>query len=171
MAPRLPYVTSSLSQPANHGSSHGRRARAVRSLFFGKERAPSESMQGCGLPYPIFTENPRRVLLGNWAFGINFTRILGASAKYKALPRSDWIRMRPAAFGFPRTPLLGDSVNRGNLPLAQYVGAHADHDARQGTQVSDDERLEHVEPLPISKAYSGKTRCSRRARRSRCSSF
>ena len=55
---------------------------------------------------PLFTELPRRLILGNWASGINFTRILGASAKYKALPRSDWIRMRPAAYGFPRKLLL-----------------------------------------------------------------
>src|SRR5215218_7939945 len=64
MAPRLPYVTSSLSQPANHASSHGRRARAVRSLFIGKERAPSESVLGVRA-VPLFTENPRRGVLGN----------------------------------------------------------------------------------------------------------
>src|SRR5215218_5497922 len=62
MAPRLPYLTSSLSQPANHASSHGRRARAVRSLFIGKERAPSESVLAVRA-VPLFTENPRRTLL------------------------------------------------------------------------------------------------------------
>src|SRR5215217_5716337 len=64
MAPRLPYLTSSLSQPANHASSHGRRARAVGSLFFGKERAPSESVLGVRA-VPLFTENLRRLILGN----------------------------------------------------------------------------------------------------------
>jgi hypothetical protein len=59
-----------------------------------------------GLRLLLFTELPRRLILGNWASGINFTRILGASAKYKALPRSDCIRMRPAAYGFPRKLLL-----------------------------------------------------------------
>ena len=29
------------------------------------------------------------------------------------LPRSDWIRTRPPAYGFPRITLLGSSVNRG----------------------------------------------------------
>src|SRR5215208_838468 len=51
-------------QPANHASSHGRCARAVCSLFFGKERAPSESVLGVRA-VPLSTENPRRVLLGN----------------------------------------------------------------------------------------------------------
>src|SRR5215207_9329349 len=76
MAPRLPYLTSSLSQPANHASSHGRRARAVCSLFFGKERAPSEGVLG-GRAVPLFPENPRRTLLGNRASGITHSRKVG----------------------------------------------------------------------------------------------
>src|SRR5215207_5837831 len=88
MAPRLPYVTSSLSQPANHASSHGRRARAVRSLFFGKERAPSGGVLGVRA-VPLFTENPRRVLLGNRASGIRGSRksslVLCSASGYTAL--------------------------------------------------------------------------------------
>src|SRR5215208_4549595 len=62
-------------QPANHGSSHGRRARAVRSLFFGKERAPSESVLGVRA-VPSFAENPRGFLPGNWASGTADSRKL-----------------------------------------------------------------------------------------------
>src|SRR5215208_6534766 len=60
-------------QPANHASSHGRRARAVRSLFFGKERAPSESVLGVRA-VPLSTENPRRTLLGDRTSGIRASR-------------------------------------------------------------------------------------------------
>src|SRR5215212_11703363 len=38
-------------------------------FFFGKERAPSESVLGVRA-VPLFTENPRRCLLGNRASGI-----------------------------------------------------------------------------------------------------
>src|SRR5215210_3973469 len=64
MAPPATLTDLFPEQPANHGSSHGRRARAVRSLFFGKERAPSESVLGVRA-VPLFAENPRRGVLGN----------------------------------------------------------------------------------------------------------
>src|SRR5215212_11199079 len=73
MAPPATLTDFFLSQPANHGSSHGRRARAVRSLFFGKERAPSESVLGVWA-VPLFPENPRRTLLGDRASGIRGSR-------------------------------------------------------------------------------------------------
>src|SRR5829696_2082386 len=64
MAPPATLTDLFPEQPANHASSHGRRARAVRSLFFGKERAPSESVLGVRA-VPLFAENPRRGVLGN----------------------------------------------------------------------------------------------------------
>src|SRR5215218_5671003 len=64
MAPPATLIDLFPEQPANHGSSHGRRARAVRSLFFGKERAPSESILGVRA-VPLFAENPRGLILGN----------------------------------------------------------------------------------------------------------
>src|SRR5215207_1056063 len=82
MAPRLPYVTSSLSQPANHASSHGRRARAVRSLFFGKERAPSESVLGVRA-VPLFAENPRRV--PSRKLGFRYCRFSETKASHSSL--------------------------------------------------------------------------------------
>src|SRR5829696_8191343 len=69
MAPPATLTDLFPEQPANHASSHGRRARAVRSLFFGKERAPSESVLGVRA-VPLFAENPRRLILGNRASAI-----------------------------------------------------------------------------------------------------
>src|SRR5215217_2671414 len=73
MAPPATLTDLFPEQPANHASSQGRRARAVRSLFFGKERAPSESVLGVRA-VPLFPENPRRTLLGNRASGIRASR-------------------------------------------------------------------------------------------------